>query len=67
MVGVEAREETATPKDRDPSLSEARGDARRLAVLRREIAIGLEAAAAGRLSKITASDIADEVRRELVR
>jgi antitoxin ParD1/3/4 len=36
----------------------------KLAILRREIKFGLEAAAAGRLSKKTAGDIADEVRLE---
>jgi antitoxin ParD1/3/4 len=36
----------------------------KLAILRREVAIGLEAAAAGRFSKKTVAEIADEVRRE---
>ena len=36
----------------------------KLAILRREVAIGLEAAAAGRFSSKTVSEIADEVRRE---
>jgi antitoxin ParD1/3/4 len=36
----------------------------KLAIFRREIKFGLEAAAAGRLSKKTAGDIADEVRLE---
>jgi len=36
----------------------------KLVILRREIDIGLEAAAAGRLSRKSVSDIADEVRRE---
>jgi len=36
----------------------------RLAILRREIDIGIEAAVAGRLSKKSVSDIVDEVVRE---
>jgi hypothetical protein len=36
----------------------------KLAILRREINFGLGAAAAGRLSKKTANDIAEEVRLE---
>lgn len=36
----------------------------KLAILRREIGIGLEAAAEGRFSSKTVSEIADEVRRE---
>jgi antitoxin ParD1/3/4 len=36
----------------------------KLAILRREINIGLEAAAAGRFSKKTVRDIVEEVRRE---
>ena len=36
----------------------------KLATLRREIEIGLKDAAAGRFSRKTVSDIADEVRRE---
>jgi antitoxin ParD1/3/4 len=36
----------------------------KLAILRREIDIGLEAAAAGRFSRKTVSEIADKVRRE---
>jgi len=36
----------------------------KLAILSREINIGLEAAAAGRFSKKSVQDIADEVRRE---
>lgn len=36
----------------------------KLAILRREIGLGLEAAAAGRLSKKTVGEIAEEVRRE---
>lgn len=36
----------------------------KLAILRREINLGLEDAAAGHFSRKTASDIADEVRRE---
>jgi antitoxin ParD1/3/4 len=39
-------------------------DQEKLAILRREIGIGLEAAAEGRFSKKTVRDIADEVRRE---
>ena len=39
-------------------------DREKLAILRREIELGLEAAAAGRFSRKTVSDIADEVRRE---
>ncbi|MDA8230270.1 MAG: type II toxin-antitoxin system ParD family antitoxin [Magnetospirillum sp.] len=36
----------------------------KLAILRREIAIGLEDAASGRFSRKTVQEIADEVRRE---
>lgn len=36
----------------------------KLAILQREIGLGLEAAAAGRFSKKTVGEIADEVRRE---
>lgn len=36
----------------------------KLAILRREIGIGIEAATAGRFSKKSVSDIADEVMRE---
>ena len=36
----------------------------KLAILRREINLGIDAAAAGRFSIKTARDIADEVRRE---
>ena len=36
----------------------------KLAILRREVALGLEAAAAGRFSAKTVSEIADEVKRE---
>ena len=36
----------------------------KLAILRREINLGIDAAAAGRFSSKTARDIADEVRRE---
>jgi antitoxin ParD1/3/4 len=36
----------------------------RLAILRREISIGLEDAAAGRISRKTIAELADEVRRE---
>jgi antitoxin ParD1/3/4 len=36
----------------------------RLAILRREINIGIEAAAAGRFSKKSVSDIVDEVMRD---
>jgi antitoxin ParD1/3/4 len=39
-------------------------EAEKLAILRREIAVGLEDAAAGRLIQITASEIAEEVLRE---
>lgn len=39
-------------------------DRERRAILRREIELGLEAAAAGRFSRKTVSDIADDVRRE---
>jgi len=36
----------------------------RLAILRREITIGLEDAASGRFSRKTIKELADEVRRE---
>lgn len=36
----------------------------KLVILRREVAIGLDAAAAGRFSTKTVTEIADEVRRE---
>ena len=36
----------------------------KLDILRREVGIGLEAAAAGRFSRKTVDDIVDEVRRE---
>ena len=39
-------------------------EADKLAILQREIAVGLEDAAAGRLFQITASEIAEEVLRE---
>jgi len=39
-------------------------EAEKLAILRREINLGLEDAAAGRFSTKTVSDIAEEVRRE---
>ena len=39
-------------------------EAEKLAILRREINIGLEDAAAGRISTKTVSEIAEEVRRE---
>lgn len=39
-------------------------DREKLAILRREIGLGLEAAAAGNFSRKTVSDIADDVRRE---
>jgi len=39
-------------------------EAEKLAILQREIAVGLEDAAAGRLYQITASEIAEEILRE---
>jgi antitoxin ParD1/3/4 len=39
-------------------------DREKLAILRREIAIGLDDAAAGRFSRKTVREIAEEVRRE---
>jgi hypothetical protein len=51
--------ENQTPPDHDDDL-----DRKKLAIMRREIAIGLEGAVVGRLSRKTVSDIAEEVRRE---
>jgi antitoxin ParD1/3/4 len=39
-------------------------DLEKLAILRREICIGLKAAAAGQFSRKTVREIADDVRRE---